>query len=214
MDSEFQSFRIGLIVVDARLPTALANSLHLLIVKILDFAFCLKISLGIPEKLGKFALSCGIYLMYETYDAHGITFQYPAEWEVNEQMGEGEVLITVSSPETSFWSISLFADRPTLEAVVNTAISAFREEYDDLDVYEAYASLCGRQTLARDLEFFCLELLNSAWIRAFTTPDFTALILFQANDLELTVSEPLFKRMSQSLTCNGAGLGDLGERWS
>jgi hypothetical protein len=152
--------------------------------------------------------------MYETYDAHGITFQYPADWELSEQVGDGEVLITATSSDTSFWSISLFSDRPPLETIVSTAVDAFREEYEELDVYEAVASLCGRPALARDLEFFCLELLNSAWIRAFSTPDFTALVLFQANDQDLPATEPLFKKMSQSLTCNGTGLGDLAEPWS
>src|SRR5882724_11392301 len=118
--------------------------------------------------------------MYETYRAHGISFQYPADWGLQEQAAENEVLITVSSPETSFWSICLFPDHPTPEEVAETALAAFREEYEDLDVYEMSTSVCGFPTVAHDIEFFCLELVNSAWVRAFSTPAFTVLVLYQA----------------------------------
>ena len=138
--------------------------------------------------------------MEELYQAHGVTFRYPSIWEVSEQARPDELTITVSSPETAFWSVTLLYERPAALSVVQAALEAFDEEYDQLDIYTVKETLCERPTVARDVEFFCLELLNSAWLRAFTTNGATVLVLYQATDLELDRVGDIFDAISQSLT--------------
>ena len=139
--------------------------------------------------------------MREVYDRHGITFQYPADWEVSEQEQDDECLITVSGPGTSFWSVGLFRDRPSPELVLETALAAFKDEYPDLDAYDVDDELLNQPTLGYDIEFFCLELVNTARLRAFLAREFTVLVLCQADDTELEGSNPLFDEMSRSLDC-------------
>ncbi len=139
--------------------------------------------------------------MREVYDRHGITFQYPADWEVSEQEQGDECLITVSGPGTSFWSVGLFRDRPSPDLVLETALAAFKDEYPDLDAYDADDELLSQPTMGYDIEFFCLELVNTARIRSFLAQDFTVLVLCQADDTELETSDPLFEEMSRSLNC-------------
>ena len=139
--------------------------------------------------------------MREIYDRHGITFQYPAAWEVSEQEQGDECLITVSGPGTSFWSVGLFRDRPSPELVLETALAAFQDEYPDLDSYPADDELLSQPTLGCDMEFFCLELVNTARIRTFLAREYTVLVLCQADDTELEMSNPLFEEMSRSLNC-------------
>jgi hypothetical protein len=139
--------------------------------------------------------------MREVYDRHGITFHYPADWEVSEQEQGDECLITVSGPGTSFWSVGLFRDRPSPDLVLETALAAFKDEYPDLDSYEADDELLSQPTLGYDIEFFCLELVNTARIRSFLAQDFTVLVLCQADDTELETSNRLFEEMSRSLDC-------------
>ena len=139
--------------------------------------------------------------MYEIYEAHGVRFLYPGFWELSEQPNESGVSITVSSLETSFWSLNIFFDGPDPELVVDQALKAFRDEYDELDVYPADVELCRRQTLARDVDFVCFELLNSAYLRAFRTERFTALVLYQATNDELQQTRPLMNGIDQSLKC-------------
>jgi hypothetical protein len=141
--------------------------------------------------------------MEETYDAHGVRFRYPEEWELTEQRRGDEFLITVSSPETSFWTLGLFYDHPSPEAVVETVVDALREDYEDLDDYDVIDAIGGQPTVARDVEFFCVELLNSAWIRSFATPRFTLLVFYQANDLEAEVTGPIFEQILNSLSWDG-----------
>ncbi len=146
--------------------------------------------------------------MREVYDQHGITFQYPADWEVSEQEQGDECLVTVSGPGTSFWSVGLFRDRPHPDLVLETALAAFQDEYPDLDSYEADDEILEQPTSGIDLEFFCLELVNTAKIRVFLARDFTVLIMYQADDTEIEASQPMFDDMTRSLNCDVSDLDD------
>ena len=68
------------------------------------------------------------------------------------------------------------------------ALNAFREEYEELDIYPVAETICHRESIARDLEFVCLEMMNSAFLRAFKTDGFTVLILYQGTDRELEIT--------------------------
>ena len=82
--------------------------------------------------------------MEETYAGNGIRFRYPTAWELVEQEDEESASITVASPETSFWSISLFRGAPSPQQLIASAIEAFREEYDEVDVYPSNENIGDR----------------------------------------------------------------------
>ena len=84
----------------------------------------------------------------ETYEGNGIRFRYPASWELVEQEEGESTSITVASPETSFWSVSIFRDGPSPEQVVASAVEAFREEYDEVDVYPSEEKMGDRPGFA------------------------------------------------------------------
>lgn len=140
-------------------------------------------------------------MLSETFSNHGVRFDYPGDWEISEQARDGERSVTVSSPGTAFWSLSLYFDKPDPEEVMETALAAFREEYPELDAYPGRDRVCDQQTLAQDIEFVCWDLLNSAWVRVFRTEEFTALVLYQGNDRELESCGEILTRMTRSLTC-------------
>jgi len=135
----------------------------------------------------------------QTYHAHGVRFEYPEDWGVQEQSQGNEHLITVSSPETSFWSLGLFFESPSPEHVVQTVIRALEDDYPEIDIYESRNTLLNQPTVSRDVEFVCMELLNSAWIRAFQMPRFTALVLYQSTDHELEGAESILASITESL---------------
>jgi len=142
--------------------------------------------------------------MYGTYEAHGIRFQFPKNWEINEQRSNNQLSITVSSPDSPdklFWMLSLFYEIPSENELIETALEAFREEYDEIDIYPVEATVCDRESVARDLEFVCLELINSVSLRAFRTNRFSALILFQGTDHELKTTKEQLEKISLSLEC-------------
>lgn len=149
--------------------------------------------------------------MSQRYSKHGLQFRYPPGWEVSEQREEGQVSITVSSPRTSFWTVTLLADRPEPEDIIAAVLDAFEEEYEELDVYPSKARIGRRPTVARDIDFVCLELLNVARVRAFRTPEFTVMVLYQGTDGEYAESGPILERITKSLTFNSESVLDAGD---
>lgn len=139
--------------------------------------------------------------MSELYNQHGINFQYPGDWELDEQTHDDGVTITVSSTESVFWSISLFPTRPTPDHVLQTALTAYRDEYPEMDESAIETEMCDAPTWGWDLEFLCLDLVNNAVLRCFRTGRFTVLVLFQGLDRELEAVRDQIEHISNSLVC-------------
>ena len=137
------------------------------------------------------------------YNSHGVRFRYPAEWELTEQDDGEQISITVTGPppHAAFWTLTLFPRGPDPSDLVAAAVDAFHEEYDELDDYSSKVRLCKRPTVARDVDFVCLELLNSAGIRAFRAPDFTVFVLYQFTEAERQDAGPILEQITRSLSC-------------
>ena len=138
--------------------------------------------------------------MNRVFEGHGIHFEYPEDWILHEQSTPEEITITINSPETSFWSLTLLLERPDPYRVIETVIDTLREEYSDVDIYSSEDRLGDLQTVARDVDFVCHELIGSAFIRAAVIPGGTLLVLYQGADFELEETQPLLERVSKSLT--------------
>ncbi|MBW3543096.1 MAG: hypothetical protein KY476_22790 [Planctomycetes bacterium] len=144
----------------------------------------------------------------ETWHKHGFRFRFPGFWEVSERADQLEATVTVSGPETSFWSLALFFDRPQPADLIESAVAAFQQEYEDIDVYPAEAQLCGVETSACDVQFVCLDLINSAFLRAFRTDRATAFVMYQGTDRELESTGPILEAISAGLQCDDFDAGE------
>lgn len=138
--------------------------------------------------------------MNRVFEGHGIRFEYPEDWILHEQSTPEEVSITINSPETSFWSLTLLLDRPDPYRVIETVIDTLREEYSDVDIYSSEDRLGDLRTVARDVDFVCHELIGSAFVRAAVIPGFTLLVLYQGADFELEETQSILERVSKSLS--------------
>jgi hypothetical protein len=138
--------------------------------------------------------------MDATYQGHGVRFRYPSEWEVSEQQEGSQFSITVSSPATAFWTLSLFADCPEPDDVVDAVLDAFREEYDEMDEYPSRGRIGKRPSVGRDIDFVCLDRLNSAGVRAFRARQFTVMVLYQLTENERDETGEILELMTRSLT--------------
>ncbi|MCB9953127.1 MAG: hypothetical protein H6824_19300 [Planctomycetaceae bacterium] len=135
----------------------------------------------------------------QRYKNHGIAFQYPEDWMLEEENNEGDTTITVTDGETSFWSLHLMRERPQVEEVIEEIETAFKGEYDEVDVERSIKQLARREAEAREISFVCLELVNTAFVRVFRTGRFTVMILCQATDHELEDARSNFEAIADSL---------------
>lgn len=138
------------------------------------------------------------------YTQYGIRFEYPEDWQMDDGEAADARTITVNSGETSFWCLSIFEDCPSIESVLDAAIAAFEEEYEEVDVSATEEthldSFVDQEIVARDVEFVCLELVNTACLRAIAAEQFTLLVLYQGTDFELAQTGRTLERITESLS--------------
>jgi hypothetical protein len=146
--------------------------------------------------------------MSSTYRTAGLSFRFPPEWQALEQHEGNRTSVTVAGEGTAFCTVTILYDRPDPQQVLDAVIRAFRDEYPELDVYPANSRVASRPAFGCDVDFICLELCNTALLRAFRTGRFTVLVLFQSSDAELPDTRPIFDQVCNSLSCDVAVLRD------
>lgn len=140
--------------------------------------------------------------MPKQYDNLGIAFQYPDNWELDEEqldLETGFLSATVFSPGGGFWSVIRhpIATEPT--AAVQQAVEAIREEYDNIEITPAAETIAGVTLSGCDLAFIYLDLTNTCRVRGFRTGEATIVVFTQAEDREQLKNGPVFEAMTYSL---------------
>jgi hypothetical protein len=138
-------------------------------------------------------------VMIAEFDDGGVRFRYPETWRLERQDTESGWSVSLQSPETAFLMLSLHEDMPSTESLAETALSALREEYPDLEADDRVDSLAGQPAVGHDIRFFSLDFTNTCWTRSIYTSQGTILVLCQTSDLELETNEPILRAICASL---------------
>ena len=139
------------------------------------------------------------------FNRFGMAFEYPDGWAVDtDDAQSGRVAITVYSPEGGFWSVSGHAGGGPPDELTAAVVRQMREEYTDLDAEPAADEVAGLALAGFDLNFYCLDLTNTAQVRTLETPAAVWLIFCQAEDREWDRIAPVFAAMTTSFV---RGLG-------
>ncbi|WP_166826858.1 hypothetical protein [Thalassoroseus pseudoceratinae] len=133
------------------------------------------------------------------YQEHNIRLEYPTDWTLEEQSQDNDVTITIQSPTTSVWAITLLSGRPDPSHVLKTAIAAYEAEYPDLEIEDDTESVLEVDHLARDLYCEQYDLVTRICLRVFTVGNRTALVWFQAADVELKTTGATLDNITASL---------------
>lgn len=129
----------------------------------------------------------------------GISFQYPENWKLERDEIDSGWLVTVLSPDTSFFLLCLRDDKPTAEELADEALKDLRESYPELESEPGSTMIAGRLAHGHDVRFFLFDLTNTAWTRTFRISNATILVMWQVNDLEMTAHEPVLRAIVASL---------------
>ena len=120
----------------------------------------------------------------ETYDNHGLRFEYPSSWELEVSDNGPVMTVAVQDPGgLGFALITTDESRPDPADVADAALEAMREEYPDLDAAPAMETIDDYHATGHDVEFFALDMTNAASIRCYRTPRRTVLAFGQWSDL-------------------------------
>lgn len=145
------------------------------------------------------------------FDRFGLAFDHPDNWLVDTEDSEGRfATVTVYSPTGGFWSVSGHAPGGDPGQLAAAVVSEMREEYRELDVEPATQTIGGRSLQGFDLNFYCLDLTNTAQVRTLATPVAIYLILAQAEDREWDELAPVFTAMMTSFVQGIERQGETG----
>ena len=94
--------------------------------------------------------------------------------------------------------------RISVEMILSLLAQGEKEEtiladYPDLEVDDCLDSLAGQPAVGHEMRFISLDLTNTCWTRCIYTPEGTALVMWQANDLEADTNEPVLRAICASL---------------
>lgn len=139
--------------------------------------------------------------MPAVYEKSGIRFSYPENWIVDEEDAtEGQTSVSVSSPGgLAFWSIMMQARTVEPKALALRVLDAIKQEYEDFEAEPAHETIAGQELTGFDTNFYCLDLTNTALIRAFRNSVASCVIICQAEDREFASVEPVFRAITTSL---------------
>jgi hypothetical protein len=140
-----------------------------------------------------------MWTMIASFEDAGIRFKYPENWKLEREATESGWTISVNSPETAFFMLSLHEDMPSSDCLVETALAALREVYPDLEVEECAESLAGQPAVGCNIWFFSLDLTNTCWLRSLYSAQGTLLVMCQFNDLESEKNELVLRAICASL---------------
>jgi hypothetical protein len=133
------------------------------------------------------------------FDRFGLAFDHPDNWLVDTGDSEGRfATVTVYSPGGGFWSVSGHAPGGDPGQLSGAVVSELREEYRELDAEPATEMIGGHDLVGFDLNFYCLDLTNTAQVRTLSTPEAIYLILCQAEDRDWDELAPVFAAITTS----------------
>lgn len=138
--------------------------------------------------------------MWNIYQDHGIRFEYPLGWELDETEDGGRTTVALQSPGgTAFTFVTLDEDCPAPSDLADEALQAMRGEYPNLDASPALETIDGHHAVGHDVEFLALDVANSSTIRCFRTPRRTVFVFGQWSDLDGEEPEALLATMRGSI---------------
>jgi len=140
-------------------------------------------------------------LLDQVYQQGGLNFRYPGFWELEEFASEQEQSATILTEETPFWMVSLLRNVDDVGEVLDSALAAFEDEYQDLDIYEREVDVLPGWS-RQELDFTYQDLISSVVLQAIACPGHVLLVIYQGHDQELEKFEAVFDAMTTSLLQN------------
>jgi len=134
------------------------------------------------------------------FEKLGITFQYPDNWTLEEedaQVGRGSV--TVYSPDGAFWSVTLQPQGVDPDELARAALEAMKDEYGEIETERAAETIAGHRMVGYDLNFYYLDLTNTARVRSLRTRWATYTVFCQAEDRDFDKLHEVFQAITASL---------------
>lgn len=108
---------------------------------------------------------------------------YPDNWKLSEDVAEeGPSGFTIESPDAAFFTFIRYPWTVAPKDIVEQSVEAMKGEYDQIEIIERESTLGIAESRSSEVNFYCLDLLVTSQITAFTVRPYTYLVQVQAED--------------------------------
>ncbi|QDS96280.1 hypothetical protein FF011L_50880 [Roseimaritima multifibrata] len=138
--------------------------------------------------------------MPATFEDFGVRFLYPDNWELAERTAtEESVGVTIEAPDGTFFAFNRYPGQVSALTLMDQVEAAMREEYDEVEISRPEGVEADDEELARDMEFYYLDLLIIS--RTVLIPEGGDLLLIQmqSESRDFEKNEMVFAAMLKSL---------------
>lgn len=137
--------------------------------------------------------------MTSEYIKDGIQFQYPENWEMEENKADLECrTVSLQSPSGAFWSVSTHPRSADPRQLIEAATKAIQDDYEQVEFEDLTETIADHELLGRDINFYCLDLTNTACVRCLPSNQATYTIFYQAEDRDFKEKAPIFLAITTS----------------
>jgi hypothetical protein len=140
--------------------------------------------------------------MSAVYENFGVSFMYPENWQLADESGPqdaGPKTISVHSPSGAFWSLQVCDPPADPQSLADQFKLTMAAEYEGLEAFAAAEEVADLSLLGYDMDFYCLDFVISANVRAARVGQRVYVISCQAETREFDELSPVFKAMTISL---------------
>ncbi|AMV28990.1 hypothetical protein VT84_31640 [Gemmata sp. SH-PL17] len=136
-----------------------------------------------------------------TFERDRIVIRYPTNWTVDEAEDpeSGGWTVTVSSPDTAFFMMSLQPDARDPGDLADQTLEALKGEYKELDSEEVMETICGQPAIGFNADFLTVDTATNCRVRCMDTFAGPLLLLTQVSEYDREQNEPVLNAIIKSL---------------
>jgi hypothetical protein len=136
-----------------------------------------------------------------TFTRDGISFRYPANWQVEsaDDRASGGWTVTVTSPDTAFVMVSLQPDASDPADLSDQTLAAVRGEYKEMDIADVTETLAGVRAIGFDADFLTVDTAITCRVRCLDTPAGPLLVMAQVSEFDRETNDPVLRTVVASL---------------
>jgi hypothetical protein len=137
----------------------------------------------------------------QTFERDRISIRYPDDWtaEAAEDPESGGWAVTVSSPETAFFMMSLQPDANDSGDLSDQTLAAMKGEYKEFDAEEVMETICGLPAIGFNADFLTVDTAILCRVRCLNTFAGPLLLLSQVSEYDRDRNDPELRAIVASL---------------
>ncbi|MBP3957224.1 hypothetical protein J8F10_18335 [Gemmata sp. G18] len=136
-----------------------------------------------------------------TFERDRIAIRYPTNWtaEEAEDPESGGWSVTVSSPDTAFFMMSLQPEARDPGELADQSLDALKGEYKDLDSEDVTETISGQPAIGFNADFLTVDTATNCRVRCMDTFAGPLLLLAQVSEYDRARNEPVLNAIIKSL---------------